>query len=251
MEALPRTSAGPIARFGDVAIAVGDPAGLPPDKRRKGLHLVFAIQGNRGDAVILTIPGTAPAGTEPVIRCSSSGVANILLTCIRSALLVADDLTPQARIELGRSLDDLARLALRERLAPAQRLSRRSVMRERVKSFVRNHLHDTNLTIDDIATTFNCTKRYLHKVFSEDQRSLNQYIWDLRLERCSQDLANAELNRRSITEIAFIWGFRSSPHFSRAFRQRYGASPSVYRRGRHPDRQPLKATGRMQDLPAI
>ncbi len=102
-------------------------------------------------------------------------------------------------------------------------------MRDRVKTFVRHHLHDSSLSIDDIAQTFNCTKRYLHKVFSEDERSLNQYIWDLRLERCSKDLANAELRERSITEIAFIWGFRSSPHFSRVFRQRYGASPSVYR----------------------
>ncbi len=179
-------------------------------------------------AVILTIPGW-PHAPRDAVHAAASGVGNVLLTCIRSALRVADDLTAQARGELGNSLQDLARLAIRERTAPAHRLSGRGVMRERVKAFVRRHLRDSPLSIDDIAHNFNCTKRYLHKVFSEDERSLNEYIWDMRLERCSHDLANADLLQRSITEIAFVWGFRSSPHFSRVFRQRFGASPSVYR----------------------
>jgi AraC-like DNA-binding protein len=102
-------------------------------------------------------------------------------------------------------------------------------MRERVKAFVRQRLRDSSLSIDDIAQTFNCTKRYLHKVFSEDERSLNQYIWELRLDRCSQDLASAELLDCSITRIAYLWGFRSPTHFSRVFRQRFGVSPSAYR----------------------
>lgn len=180
------------------------------------------------DVLILSLPGCPPTGVPGAVRSAAAGMGKVLLACIHSALQTAAELAPQARLELGRSLHDLATQAMREGVA-GERRSRREVMRERVKAFVRNNLHDSSLSIDDIAQAFNCTKRYLHKVFSGDERSLNQYIWDLRLERCGQDLANPELAGRSITEIAFAWGFRSTPHFSRAFRQRFSTSPSLYR----------------------
>lgn len=263
-----RGHAAPIARFGDVSICairtarhagVGRAAALQPGSATT-LQILFILSGNLRvctgdlqfqlsasdwficgadqttlwasqdiDALLMTIPATTPVPTRNRVHSATSGVGNILLTCIRSALKVADELTPQARAELGNSLDDLARLAMRERAAPSRRISGRGIMRERVKAFVRHRLRDSTLSINDIAQTFNCTKRYLHKVFSEDERSLNQYIWELRLDRCSHDLASRELLDRSITQIAFVWGFRSSPHFSRAFRQRFGVSPSVYR----------------------
>lgn len=263
-----RAEAAQVTRFGDVSICgflsgsqlPGERGAINPQGDRDSLQLVFVLNGDlcmghRGlqlhmdpsswgifgpdhvvlsasedaDVLVMTIAGTMPVAVYEAVQCATSGVGSVLLTCMKSALQVSADLTSQARAELGHALDDLARLAIRERAAPAGRLPRRSLMRERVKAFVRHHLHDSNLSIDDIAQTFHCTKRYLHKVFSEDERSLNQYIWDLRLDRCSQDLANPGLHERSITEIAFIWGFRSPPHFSRAFRQRFGASPSAWR----------------------
>lgn len=181
------------------------------------------------EALVMILPDARPAPGRGGVRNAANGVGSVLLTCIRAALQASPGLAPQARAELGQSLQDLGRLAIQENAPPGERRSRRSIMRERVKAFVRNRLHDSTLSIDDIARAFNCTKRYLHKVFADDERSLNQYIWDLRLERCGQDLANPELAGRSITEIAFAWGFRSTPHFSRAFRQRFSTSPSLYR----------------------
>ena len=75
-----------------------------------------------------------------------------------------------------------------------------------------------------------CTKRYLHKVFSEDGETLNQYIWTHRLELCRAHLARADLAAKSITEIAFGCGFSNAAHFSRSFRARFGESPRAYRR---------------------
>jgi AraC-like DNA-binding protein len=181
------------------------------------------------EALLMTIPASMHVPARDVIHSAASGVCNVLLACIRSALKAAHRLTPQARVELGNTLDDLARLSLREQAAPSPRMSGRAIMRDRVKGFVRQRLRDSNLSIEEIAQTFNCTKRYLHKVFSEDERSLNQYIWELRLDRCSHDLARIELLDCSITRIAYIWGFRSPTHFSRVFRQRFGLSPSLYR----------------------
>jgi AraC-like DNA-binding protein len=178
-------------------------------------------------ALVMTIP--AAGSVRTAIHSSTAGVDKVLFACVKTARDVAGGLTLQARAELGNSLIDLAALALREKTAPPRRVAGRRIMCERVKGFVRHHLRESSLSIDEIARTFNCTKRYLHKVFSEDERSLNQFIWDLRLDRCSRDLASPDLLERSITEIAFGWGFRSTPHFSRVFRQRFGVSPSSWR----------------------
>ena len=48
------------------------------------------------------------------------------------------------------------------------------------------------------------------------------------------ELGAAQPGGRSITEIAFAWGFSSPKHFSRIFRARYGASPRDWRLSRRP-----------------
>ncbi|MCC7463331.1 MAG: helix-turn-helix domain-containing protein [Gammaproteobacteria bacterium] len=285
---LPGTSAGRVVCFGDVSVTEVRIAASRPGERvattnqsGRRLQLVFVLDGevavdhrNRelhlgplewglcddepvllsaceaADALVMSLPGTLPSAAREAARCATGGVGQVLLTCLRSSLTVAGSLTSQARAELGQTMDQLARVAIHAHVAPAPRLSGRSVMRDRVKAFVRHHLRDSQLSIEHIAQAFNCTKRYLHKVFSEDERSLNQYIWDLRLDRCSQDLANAELRGRSITEIAFLWGFRSSPHFSRVFRQRFGTSPSAYRSRRPAVRRAGALTGARPAGPA-
>jgi len=37
------------------------------------------------------------------------------------------------------------------------------------------------------------------------------------------------LHGKTITEIAFFWGFSDSAHFSRSFRRRFGISPRIFR----------------------
>lgn len=205
-----------------------------------GQILLSAAENTR--ALVMTIPGAGQVQT--VIHSAATGVDSVLFACVRSALKAANELSSQARAELGNSLTELATLALREKSAQEHRITSRKIMRERVKSFVRRNLRNSGLSIDDIARTFHCTKRYLHKVFSEEECSLNQYIWDLRLAGCYRDLANPDLLDRSITEIAFGWGFRSTPHFSRVFRRRFGVSPSAYRAAnspRCPQAQPVES----------
>jgi len=61
--------------------------------------------------------------------------------------------------------------------------------------------------------------------------SVSDWIRVQRLAHCKDDLANPLLDRKSITEIAFFWGFNDSAHFSRAFRQEFGMSPRRFRTG--------------------
>ena len=131
---------------------------------------------------------------------------------------------------VGEALLELAKLAIIDQLCETRAESVRETVRARIRAFILRNLVDPELTIDRIAERMQCTKRYLHKVFSDEGQTLNQYIWAQRLERCRTELARADLAAKSITEIAFSCGFSNAAHFSRSFRARVGQSPRAYRR---------------------
>lgn len=90
-------------------------------------------------------------------------------------------------------------------------------------------LGDATLTPQSIARLHGLSERQLHRVFQSAGIGLGQWIRQARLDRCAADLRNAALHEKSITEIAFGWGFNDSAHFSRSFRAEYGSSPRDYR----------------------
>ena len=71
--------------------------------------------------------------------------------------------------------------------------------------------------------------RYLHRLFEAEGQSVGRWIWAARLDCCRRDLADPAQAGRSITDIAFAWGFSDIAHFSRSFRARYGDSPRAFR----------------------
>lgn len=167
-----------------------------------------------------TVMRTLPQRAFPM-----TGTSRILFDCLQSTLSQFDGLSLESGDSLGDSLMELTKLTIMEKMDDGAGVSMRQTVRERIEAHISRHLFDPDLSIDTIAQAMNCTKRYLHKVFNEDGRTLNQYIWDCRLERCRRDLERPELAHKSITEIAFTWGFNNSSHFSRAFKRKFGETP--------------------------
>ena len=102
--------------------------------------------------------------------------------------------------------------------------------RIRILDHIESHLSDPCLTPTSIAVELRMSRRYLHRVWKgEDGESLARYVLRRRLEECARALRDPLHARRSITAIAFDWGFVGMPHFCSAFRQHYGSSPREYR----------------------
>jgi AraC-like DNA-binding protein len=156
--------------------------------------------------------------------------ARMCMELARSSFSESEPMTASVADAVGESLVELAKLAIIEQLCEKRVESVRETVRARIRAFVQRNLVDPDLTIERIADRMQCTKRYLHKVFSEEGQTLNQYIWSERLERCRAELCRVELADRSITEIAFACGFSNAAHFSRSFRARFGQPPRLYRR---------------------
>jgi AraC-like DNA-binding protein len=82
-----------------------------------------------------------------------------------------------------------------------------------------------------VAAAFRISPRYLHKLFETHGQPFGQTVLKLRLERCANDLASPGANR-TVTEIAYRWGFGDLSHFCRLFRQAYGMSAREFRQQR-------------------
>lgn len=104
-----------------------------------------------------------------------------------------------------------------------------SFQRHRVRSFVRANLRDRELDPEAIARSLNLSLRYVHKLFEDEPTTLMQWIWAERIARCGDDLAKPELRSRTVSEIAYSWGFSDPAHFSRLFRAHLGQPPSAFR----------------------
>jgi AraC family transcriptional regulator, positive regulator of tynA and feaB len=132
-----------------------------------------------------------------------------------------------SRSELGEALISLVRMAYQAQQAvqPRHAPSDADALRERIISFVNFHLASPDLSIHSIATALGCSKRHVHRLFKAHGPTLNEYISNERLERCRAELADPQSRNRSITEIAFSWGFNSAAYFSKAFRGKFGQSP--------------------------
>ena len=119
----------------------------------------------------------------------------------------------------------MTRLALGDSSGDISSVDSKSVLRDRIKLYIAGHLADPDLSLAKLASVTGCTKRYLHMAFEAENVSISDYILRQRLDRCRQDLLNPACAQRSITDIAYSWGFNNSNHFSRCFKQSFGASP--------------------------
>ena len=102
-------------------------------------------------------------------------------------------------------------------------------LRRRIHRYIDAHLSESSLGPGEIASAIGISVRHLHRLFLMTGNTLGDYIRTRRLKGCRGDLANPSMRTRTITEIAFFWGFSDSAHFSHSFRKQFGLSPRAFR----------------------
>jgi AraC-like DNA-binding protein len=102
--------------------------------------------------------------------------------------------------------------------------------REQIRSYIESHLHDPALTPGRVAAAVHLSARRLHQLCEADGETVGSYILRRRLEECARAISDAAQRSRTVTEIAFLHGFNNASHFGRVFRERYGSTPTDYRR---------------------
>jgi AraC-like DNA-binding protein len=88
---------------------------------------------------------------------------------------------------------------------------------------------ERELSLDALARRHNISPAYVRKLFESEHTSFTQFVLDQRLARAYRLLGDPRLADRPIGAIALEAGFNDLSYFNRAFRRRYGASPSDVR----------------------
>lgn len=101
--------------------------------------------------------------------------------------------------------------------------------RDQIKAHALQHLRDPQLSVGAIAAHLRLSPSTIYRAFAGEPCSLHAWIWNQRLDGAKREICDPALAGRTITDIAFGWGFNDAAHFSRAFKHRFGCSPRELR----------------------
>ena len=108
-------------------------------------------------------------------------------------------------------------------------LSVKEARLQRLLDYMELHYCDSELSTENVAKACGISTRYLHYLLKGEGKSFNDYLWQSRLNCAYEQLRDPKLVNRTISEVAYSVGFKSCPHFSRAFRNQFSCSPKDVR----------------------
>ena len=172
-------------------------------------------------------------------RCAdvSEPLGNLAGTYMRELLKSAHAMPKDARLPVVDTLARLVSLAIARRGPDDEQSCARTrrVLNDSILSYVRERSLDPDLSLAAIAARFRLSPRTLQNVFAECGTSFTQFVLECRLQAASRALMG---EAAGVTQVAFDCGFGDVSYFGRAFRRRFGCSPTEWRH-EMPQRQGL------------
>jgi len=174
------------------------------------------------------------ADAERLTACTvqgQSGSGRLASVFIRQLAAQIESLDGSSLLRLHASAVDLIATALAEQRRHVGSAASRSrnVLTQRVLQFIEDSLRDPALNCQVIAAKHRISERYLRVLFQGLGTCASDWMWRRRLERARQDLTDPRQHHLSVTTIGFSWGFKDAAHFSRAFKQQFGCTPTAAR----------------------
>jgi AraC-like DNA-binding protein len=163
---------------------------------------------------------------------SQSGALRLLLGYTEALLAESAPPTPELRQLAIAHIYDLAALAMGATLDAAEIANNRGLAAARlreIKSDIAANLSRDHLSVVDIALRQRVTTRYVQLLFENEGTTFTEYVRNARLNRAHRMLMDPRLADRTISAIAFEAGFSDLSYFNKAFRRRFGGTPSDVR----------------------
>jgi AraC family transcriptional regulator, positive regulator of tynA and feaB len=106
--------------------------------------------------------------------------------------------------------------------------SAKALVLSNIRSVIEARLTDPSLGAQAVADAVGVSVRYANAVLADHDTSIMRLIQERRLARCRYALEDRNQAHRSVSEIAYGWGFSDMTHFGRRFKKAYGILPSEY-----------------------
>ena len=107
--------------------------------------------------------------------------------------------------------------------------SRRTAALLRLKATIEGALGDHTLRPAGAAASAGLSVRYANALLAEEGTSLERFIMLRRLQHCHQALSDPAQTYRTVSDIAYSYGFSDLSHFTRRFKAQFGRVPSECR----------------------
>lgn len=101
-----------------------------------------------------------------------------------------------------------------------------SLRLDRIKDDIERRLGQPDLSAAGIAALHGVTPRYVQRLFQEDGTTFSRFVLDRRLAAARRLIERPE-EAQTISAVAYAVGFGDLSYFNRAFRRRYGVTPSA------------------------
>lgn len=173
-------------------------------------HDVIGYDPSRHPAIIET-PQTSPYWR----------VLARLLTTLPSRLETA---TSTDVVPLARAVADVFGTMLGGPSAPVDADAVRCARRIAIENYVEVRLKDPELDVSSICAAFGLSRATLYRHFP-NQGGVAGFIRQRRLIAAFADLKSMGGARGAVREVCDRWGFYDTPHFRRAFKRQFEASP--------------------------
>ena len=100
----------------------------------------------------------------------------------------------------------------------------------RLGSVLREHVGDEEFDVDAMARALFMSRATLYRKVDEVMgTSPKEALWSYRLEQAAHWLRETDA---TVSEVAYGAGFKTVPHFTRRFRERFGSTPAAWRKTR-------------------
>lgn len=96
---------------------------------------------------------------------------------------------------------------------------------QRAKSFLRDNLHDPEISLEVLSKAVGIAPRTLNRLFLAEGTTPIHWLWKQRLIESRKALETRQVVQ--VTEVALAHGFRDLSHFSRAFKKEFGTNPGA------------------------
>ena len=162
--------------------------------------------------------------------------ANPALRMLTSYLELARDgqvlTTPDLKGAYAHHVADLLALSLgatRDAAELARMRGGRAARLHAIKGDIHKNLHRQQLSVLWIAARHSVTARYVQKLFEESGSTFTHFVTEQRLTAAYRLMADGARPNLSVSTIAYDCGFTDLSNFNKAFRRRFGCTPTDVR----------------------
>lgn len=190
-------------------------------------------------AIILSVTAEARHGRligRPIASearvVAPAGFADVFSRLLDATSRTLETLSDVEWAAIAQSLVDLLLTLAHQSTSPASEVAgtaTQAATLHRICQTIERNLDNPELAPSRVAQAEGISERYLQKLFEGVGDNFSHYVRERRLQRAWSDLSNPAEAHRSISEIAYRYGFSDSAHFSRAFRHRFGLPPREFR----------------------